>query len=476
MVTNMKRIFAPISIIMILVMTLSLLGIAILLLPKLPQKSVAVATDITSTLNPYPAPVVTTVTLQPTVNPLTPVPPDFWPTDQPWPPPTATIEPPQPAPAVTLFPTPEFKLLAAEVPEAELQTLWYPARPGHHATILLEQILIDANGERQEEAQTKIDLKLETRPSISQVWGLFTSQEGFMAAIIEGEGGTTKIVELSTGETINFKNPKIIITNFYNWSIDGNFFIASINNDPTSAASIVDAKTGENQKISVEDNDGVPAEIGDISYSIDGDFIADGVSYQPWYGKNNPWITEVGIRSTRDLSSRRVICTIENGKSIFPHSLKWSPDGHKLMWIGGIDTPEENGWDLWLWLADITTNNCQKIAHLGVNTGEGNFIPGGYSAGWSPDSKKIAFRFNAENEGFGLAIYDVESSQQNIIGPTSQEVLSNVQFSPDGNFIVYSVGKKDYGEIWAMRLDGKEKFPIAGPTTLNAPYQWRKNR
>lgn len=421
---------------------------------------------------PILAPTLMTTTLS-TLPPLTPHPPDWWPTDQPWPPGTKTPMPPEATLEIVPFPSPDFRFADNALPDLDLESLWVPSSPGYNASLSLDEILLNSKGERKDKAKIKIDMKVKVIPSIPQMNGLILSPDGSTAEYVvsSGEGGNIVLLNLSTGETFTNINSKRIITGFYNWDEDGQHFLANFLDTSPLVVSLVETKTGESENIEFKERAGIEPEVQDLAFSPDGNRIVDAVSYQPIFGKHNPWVTEIGVRAEKELSIRDVICVIENGRSVFPHSLKWSPDGMKLMWIGGLDAPDVKGWDLWLWIADLSSKSCQKMEHLGDGN-EGPYVPGGYSADWSPDSRTVAFRPFDLNAGYSITLLDLETGKKRDLHGPTQEILSNVHFSPDGKLVTYSLSKMEYGEIWAISLDGRDNFPIAGPTPPHAPYKW----
>lgn len=165
----MKKLFNSLASISVIAIALFLLALAVILLPKILRRPIALSPNTLSTEIGYPPPEITqeitstyeiptvTFTIRPTVNPLTPVPPEGWPTDQPWPPLTSTPEPII-TPVVELFPTPQFTYLDAKVPDEELDSIWYPYRKGKNATVELDEVRIDDAGRRKEFPKTKHDL------------------------------------------------------------------------------------------------------------------------------------------------------------------------------------------------------------------------------------------------------------------------------------------------------------------------------
>jgi WD40 repeat protein len=473
----------------IIAVVVILLAIAVILVPKILQRPIIASSKRFTTESGYPPPEITptdgiptvTFSVQPTVNPLTPGPPDGWPIDQPWPPYTATPKPVIP-PAIDLFSTPAFTYLDEKVPDEELDRLWYPYRSGKNADIVLEEIKVDEMGKRKEKPNTKLNLGFGSLADAPRLLSLQkTSDDAYIAyQSAEREGAIWIINEISTGKSISTRQKfGFTLIDFYQWSPDGNYFLAHIDIDNLSSASLINIADGKRGMYEASEHDGILPEIDDVAFSPDGSLIAGALSYHPDSRKNNPWMNEISIWKTGDPSSREILCRVENGKDTEIHTLQWSPDGQKILWVGGMETTEVKDWVQYLWLADRSTGKCGPVAKMGVVPEQGYPVSGGFSADWSPDGSQVAFRGKEEKEGnsyYRIVLLDINTRmEKNLLGPT-KDILSNVQFSPNGDFVTYSVSRIDYGEIWAVRLSGDGNTPIAGPTTINAPFGWDKKQ
>lgn len=489
----MKKLFNSLTSISVIAIALFLLALAVILLPKILRRPISLSPNPLSTEIGYPPPEITqeitptyeiptvTFTIQPTVNPLTPVPPEGWPTDEPWPPLTSTPEPIT-TPVVELFPTPQLTYLDEKVPDEELDSIWYPYRKGKNADIELEELKIDEMAKRKEKPKTKLDLGFGSMADYPRLLSLQkTSDDAYIAyQSAEREGAVWTIYEMSSGKNISIRQKYgFTLIEFYRWSPDGKYFLAHLDTDNLSSASLIKVTDGKGVILEAYEHDGILPEIDDMAFSPDGNLIAGALSYHPYSGKNNPWMNEISIWKTGDPSSREILCRVENGKDTELHTLKWSPDGQKLLWVGGMETTEVEGWVQYLWLADRSTGKCEPIAKMGIVPEQGFSVSGGFSADWSPDSSQIAYRVKEEKEGnsyYRIVLLDINSRMdKDLVSPT-QDVLSNVQFSPNGDLVIYSVSRIDYGEIWTVALGGDVITPIAGPTTINAPFWWDKKQ
>lgn len=489
----MRKLSNSLASISIIAIIMFFLVIAVILSPKILRQPIALSQNTLSTYIGYPPPEITqeitqtygiptvTFTIQPTVNPLTPVPPEGWPTDEPWPPLTPTPEP-LITPEIELFPTPQFTYIDEKVPDEELDSIWYPYRKGKNADIELEELKIDEKAKRKEKPTTKLDLGFGSKADYPRLLSLqMTSDDTFIAyQSAEREGATWTIYEMSSGKNISIRQKYgFTLIEFFRWSPDGQYFLAHLDMDNLSSASLIKVTDGKRVMLEASEYDGILPEIDDMAFSPDGNLIASALSYHPYSGKNSPWMNEISIWKTGNQSSREILCRVENGKDIELHTLKWSPDGQKLLWVGGMETTEIDDWVQYLWLADRSTGKCEPIAKMGIVPEQGFSVTGGFSADWSPTSSQIAFRVKEEKEGnsyYRIVLLDINSRMyKDLISPT-QDVLSNIQFSPNGDLVIYSVSRIDYGEIWTVGLGGDVITPIAGPTTINAPFWWEKKQ
>lgn len=434
----------------------------------LPPQETMLPTEIIATETPRP-------TQPPTVPPLTPHPPDFWPTDQPWPPSTST---PQAIimPEIEPFPTLQFSFLDAKSPDEGLASLWYPYREGTNAGVTLEEIKVGGMGERKEQPRTRIDLGGFAAISPRLLALQKTSNNAYIAYLYgEREGANWLVYEVTSGKEVKFRDVfGFILVEFFRWSPDGEYFLAHLFENNSSSFSLVNITDGKRVMLETSEYERIIPEIDDMAFSEDGRFIAAALSYHPPSDSDTPWMNEISIWRFNDPSSREILCRGVNGKNARSPTLKWSPDGQKILWVGGLETSDVDNWVNYLWLADRSTGKCEPLIEMGISRGQGYYpVSGVYTADWSPEGSKIALHIVEEKDGvlfYRIALLDVKSrTLTDLVGPM-QDHLSNVQFSPAGDLIYYTISRADYGEIWAMRLDGSVSIPVAGPTTVSAPF------
>ncbi len=435
------------------------------------------ASSITVENIPYPPPGEHTPA--PTVTPwvtLEMVPPPFWPTDIPWPPPTSTPAAPTELVQAPDFPIPNFLILSKSTPDETLGKIFYVYQQSQNSPILFQKTLIDSAGYRKSQPEFSLDIGLKSSFPGPELMSLHTSFDGAYMALEEVYGESTSVLFmnlktqefLKTPETSNYKE-------FYTWMPGTLKAIVRINDIDSWGASRIDLVTGERVDFEPPKLDGAMPAVYTFAYSFDGSQLADGVTYPPTYNVRDYPLLEVGLWD-KELKSRNILCKVEGGSFFLPNSLKWSPDGNSLLWISAHDSQDakSSNQEIWLWLAHPETGVCSKIKFLGDNK---DYVPGLYNAVWSPDSQTIAYTISTstdQDKTYYVALYNPLNQQEKILTNSQNQPITHVSFSPAGNLIVFNVNQNDYGVIWAISLDGKESFPIAGPTLVNAPFAWLK--
>ena len=107
----------------------------------------------------------------------------------------------------------------------------------------------------------------------------------------------------------------------------------------------------------------------------------------------------------------------------------------------------------------------------------GQMVEYDHSAVWSPDGRYIAgLKVEMVQDGKDAAdnvyLFDLESGSAQQVTHLAGQKLSHLAWSPNGQWLAFTISRGDYGEIWVTNLDGTLTYPVAGPTLADAPFVW----
>ena len=113
-------------------------------------------------------------------------------------------------------------------------------------------------------------------------------------------------------------------------------------------------------------------------------------------------VVEIGLVGPDGI--REPIVQIPGGTSVLAHSLKWSPDGQRLMWIASVGSQDAGPVRLaeietQLWMMDFARDEARMLAVLGRG------VEVKHPAVWSPDGLGIAALFVEPRDGGKSASY-----------------------------------------------------------------------
>ncbi len=209
----------------------------------------------------------------------------------------------------------------------------------------------------------------------------------------------------------------------------------------------------------------------------------------PRWSPDGQWIVfeENGQIYKRKLSGDSLVQLTFEGRNFYP---AWSPDGQWIAYDSNSESP--NGmYFIWIMRSDgsekrrITyeplegeirtpnwSPNGSKIVHIrylretfsseifimdsnGTNPHRLTFNNAmDYYPRFSPDGTKIAF--TSQSERGGPQIWVMNSDGTNPVQLTTTQGF-NCDWSPDGEWLVYTDSRADNGRLWIMRKDGSEK-------------------
>ncbi|GAB1360566.1 hypothetical protein MASR1M31_23840 [Porphyromonadaceae bacterium] len=195
-----------------------------------------------------------------------------------------------------------------------------------------------------------------------------------------------------------------------------------------------------------------------IAYSHEGTSVASAFVYPAITGVRKNELAEVRLIA----SERHIIAEIDGGVSFVDYSLKWSPDGSKLIWI--VNNAKQGFSSYELWIADQKTGTAKKLIVIAQS------IQYNHPPAWSPDGARIAvIKVQEDNDKYSshISLLDPLTGIEKQVAYFDNKI-SNLQWFSN-EWLVFTLSKGDYGEIWMTSLDGSQQFPIAGPTLPDAP-------
>ncbi len=423
---------------------------------------------------PYPDPLETqgTQILQssPTTRAtLVPVPPPGWPTNEPWPP-DVSKRTPYPTDNYPLFPTPDrssfqyFNQLPGPI------TLWFPYFEKADVAPTLKEAKIDAVNKTVELTLLNVQLTIPTPiigPDPGPVLVDFHLSPDSRWLVADYAYRSSQLIDLKSGKPRELA----IDLPFPYWK-----FVSWVSNNPVKLLAfgpevpirngqLINVDTAEVEQAALLEKDAIEdGDLAGIAYSPDGTNRVITVVKQPRTGIRKNWIADVCLQ---DCKTRKIV-EIEGGAFFVGGGLQWSPNSRDLIWTVVV-IGDGGKLEAQLWIYNIDTDAAKLLDVLGSSV---KYI---CPPTWSPDGSTIAVLKTVLNndrskEIQNLSLIDVIKGDERQITNFPNYQLSHLQWSPDGNWLVFTVNKGDYGEIWITNLDGKIIFPFAGPTLPNAPY------
>jgi WD40 repeat protein len=388
---------------------------------------------------------------------------------------------PPPAPTPQPFPTPAFPQPVGQRPE-QLRHLWFPYLPDSASTPQLRAALVDDQGQRWAQSDRLLSLTLrkpQPGPDPGPILVDMHVSPNYRWMVADFAYVGSQLVDMSSGivQPLVADSP-INNWQFWAWAPDSQHILISSD----KGFLLLDLVSHEYETIDFpkeEFSDSLPTKA--VAYSPDGKLFADAVTYPPVYQVRNVEMTEIGVRD-KD-GKRKVVVQIPGGTHVVEHSLKWSPDGHRLIWIADVVSSEIStsmklaDIQSQLWLAEPDKGIANTLTILGKAV---EYV---HPAIWSPDGQYIAVIKiesrdpNDEKTLFAnVHLIDPETGKEQQLTHFANRQVSHLAWSPDGQTLAFTVSGKDYGEIWVTNLDGTRQHPVAGPTTPNAPFVWLSGR
>jgi hypothetical protein len=401
--------------------------------------------------------------------PVEPGPPPGWPTDQAWPPfdltPTIIVENPP-----TPFPTPNFEPKPKGDRPDQLQRILYPYYPQIDSPPILQVVQIDQKIQRWQVFNPAIDLII-PKPQLGFepgpiLWDFHLSPN-YRWLVADFAYVGSQLVDLSTGKIFNpFIDEQSSNWHFLTWDTVGESLVSSTNRGYQK----VDLIRGGYEAFPLVNFSTDEIYLNAIAISPDNQNIADAVIYPATKNIRNREVAEIGLR--KDINGEReILFKLEGGIYFFEHSLSWSPDGSKLIWIVRVSAKQDRSdSESQLWVYDLGAKQSYLLEILSKDT---QYYQ---RAAWSPDGKSLAVikeGHESNNDIYSdLVLIDLSKGSRTTIEHFIGNRISQVHWSSDTQWIAYTLSRGNYGEVWVTDLTGSHKFPIAGPTPPRAPFIW----
>jgi len=135
----------------------------------------------------------------------------------------------------------------------------------------------------------------------------------------------------------------------------------------------------------------------------------------------------------------------------------WSPDGRRILFLS-----ERGSAFLQPWVINADGTGLRRLAVLGDAWG------GVDRPSWSPDGTAVALAVYQQSRVPQIYILDPATGQAKPV-TSEAEGAYDPAWSPDGNWIAFVKRSQRRHEIWVMRPDGSEMYPIITDGASRSP-------
>jgi WD40 repeat protein len=347
------------------------------------------------------------------------------------------------------LPTPDVH--AADVMNGRWR-LWFPHWPSSTAAPVLRSITLGAQGETQQHSWPEIALGLQPSFPGPSLYRLHPSPNRrlWVAEIAYGEQVYPVVLDLRQGKVYTPPGEQAY---FYAWHPDGRRVLLSA----VEGWLLADAISRRYELFTLFDAAGVPLPVRAVAYSPDGRSLAEASLYPPTVAEPTAAI-EVGL--WRD-GQRASLLRLVGGSMVAEHSLRWSPDGDTLALIADV---HGEGRQTQLWTID-TRSRIPTLRGVLAREEQYNHPPA-----WSPDGRSIAALARSGADEAFITIFDVNDGGQREIRPRTGGSPSHLFWSKDGRWLLFSLERGGYSEVWITSPDGVRQQALAGPLPAGAPF------
>jgi hypothetical protein len=412
-----------------------------------------------------------------------PIPPTWWPKEQNWPPEIETPTSSPPEPTEEPFPTPALLLSNTEIISGNIQLLWYLYYQSLDSDQLkLHRLKVDNQGNLVEQSEKQIqslsipytgnERHNNDGPTLRNIF-ISPDHEWILINFFRRSPELANLSSLTSQPVFTDQYPP---TYSFGWLPDSQHIVVQNSTVHPQEIWLVDALSQNHQVLDFPRTTDGFSLVQAVSYSPDGEWSADAVVYPPTFQVRDDYLLEIGLH-LGEKGERKIIAQIEGGHGIAGSKLEWSHNSDKLMWTAVErkkvnEVPSANSQQIEIWLWDRTLGASRVI-----NVFENSVEDYNHLAAWSPDDQFVAVikekrEENTESETSSIYVIDIQTGAEKLVTQFQGQRVSNLQWSPNGQLLAFTLSKGEYGEIWVTDLNDRFQYPIAGPTTRDAPFVW----
>lgn len=307
------------------------------------------------------------------------------------------------------------------------------------------------------ELQTQTSVASVEIQGVCELGRLYPAPQGsWIAAQFNCESGSyVSLMDLTSGKEVPLGKNLAETTFFLSWSAQGDAIILKGEGPAKPTVYRVDVGTLRSQVLPV------PGETYDLSFSPDGRRMLYSLSYGLGRGSET-WSADAdGNNARRILSDPEHILAF----------VRWSPTGQGISFLRMEDstTPFTLGE---LFVAD--PNGRNQVVLDQADAGHG------YEPAWSPDGTYLAYvtRENpadkladlvAENLQSNLSVVNVKRREVRRVTQFQRTMVADPSWSPDGQYLAFSVKAGKNAGIWAWTVGGAEIRQLAPSASAQSP-------
>ena len=151
------------------------------------------------------------------------------------------------------------------------------------------------------------------------------------------------------------------------------------------------------------------------------------------------------------------------------HSLSWSPDSKRIVFISNHSKNPDNNYLDDLWTVELASGNIARLT---------NTIGTEFQPTWSPDGRSIAFlatvrlRNTKDSPPENTKLYVISSDglKRRRIASNVDRRIRSIEWHPTGKSIYFTIGDHGYGRICNVDLPTESVKIVAGQKAMSRSY------